>query len=51
MKTSEDKNTEENEEFDDDRSLKNAMLTSILFVGGGLVFFWILLFVIFTIRG
>lgn len=38
------------EEKVDETSFKNAMYASILFVGGGIAFFWIILFIIFSVR-
>jgi len=48
MDSSENKPLDDQEKIDDERSLKNAMYNSILFVGGGLVFFWLLLFLTYT---
>lgn len=47
MNTSQNKMSEKSEA---NRSFKNAMYTSIIFVGGGLGFFWVLLLIIFSIR-
>lgn len=40
--------SDEEAKQDDERSLKNAMFNSIIFIGGGLVFFWLLLFLTYT---
>ncbi len=37
-------------EEEENTSFKSAFFNSIIFVGGGLSFFWVLLFIIFTIR-
>ncbi len=39
-----------NEEVVDEVSFRNAMYASILFVGGGISFFWVLLYIIFSVR-
>ncbi|WP_158233938.1 hypothetical protein [Sporosarcina sp. P34] len=38
------------EEVVDEGSFRNAMYASILFVGGGIAFFWLILFIIFSVR-
>lgn len=38
----------EEEKRDEELSFKSAMFNSIIFVGGGLVFFWLLLFFTYT---
>lgn len=35
---------ERDDKVDEERSLKSTMYNSIIFVGGGLVFFWLILF-------
>lgn len=50
METLQSKQPEENEEINEEHSLKSAMYTSLLFVGGGIVLFWLLLFIIYTVR-
>ncbi|WP_156890563.1 MULTISPECIES: hypothetical protein [Sporosarcina] len=38
------------EEVVDEGSFRNAMYASILFVGGGIVIFWLILFIFFSVR-
>ncbi|WP_158233504.1 hypothetical protein [Sporosarcina sp. P29] len=38
------------EEVVDESSFRNAMYASILFVGGGIALFWVILFIFFTVR-
>ncbi|UJL47596.1 hypothetical protein KFZ58_06940 [Virgibacillus sp. NKC19-16] len=38
------------QEKNDDKSLKGTLFSSIVFVGGGIIFFMVLLFVIYMIR-
>lgn len=51
MNTSQKKQPHNNKKLNDENSLKNAMYTSILFVGGGIALFWLVLFIFYTIRG
>jgi len=39
---------EVSEEVYEEISLKSALYNSVIFVGGGLVFFWLLLFITYT---
>lgn len=48
MKGSENRQQNENNEEVD--SFKNAMYTSIIFVGGGIVIFWFMLFIAYSLR-
>jgi hypothetical protein len=50
METLEGKPLEVSEELEEKHSLKNAMFVSFLFVGGGIVSFWLLLFTFYSSR-
>lgn len=49
MKSSQSKEVNR-EEAVDEVSFRNAMYASIVFVGGGIAFFWVLLYIIFSVR-
>ncbi|MHA6250814.1 cytochrome c oxidase subunit 2A [Oceanobacillus sp. CAU 1775] len=48
MKESE--NRQEHENPEEELSFKSALYSSVLFVGGGIVLFWFLLFIAFSLR-
>jgi hypothetical protein len=48
MKNSED--GQQNEKIEEVDSFKGAMYTSIIFVGGGIVIFWLMLFIAYSLR-
>lgn len=48
MEPSKDSQPEKSKEIYEEVSLKNALYNSLIFVGGGLVFFWLLLFLTYT---
>ncbi|GAB3060349.1 hypothetical protein [Virgibacillus ainsalahensis] len=50
METTKNLTPKEHEEKRDEHSLKGALFSSIVFVGGGIAFFIVLLFVIYMIR-
>ena len=50
MKASEVEKKELDVDMEDENSLRGTLFSSIIFVGGGIVFFIILLFVFYMIR-
>ena len=50
MTNSHDEHKLKDWEKEENTSFRSALFNSIIFVGGGLSFFWILLFIIFTVR-